>query len=297
MGQLLQLPYGGFVAPNIYYMGISNVIHFLGLRIAGISGIYNAYDHLLPRPSNSTTVDWHTDKRSVYHVRDNDLIPLAMLSGKLDIVMSHDWPNGIAKYGDMEQLLRRKPYFEKDLKRGELGSPLSWYLLRTLRPHWWTSAHLHVRYTAEYNHSLLESSRNTDEIDLDLDVGGNSKSRDTPEKNETTKFLALDKCKSIQDTTNHLTMIVVEADESHPSFSDRGTIYLDPEFMANLSYCHSNDYTGQPLSSIDINAARRAAQYPDHVEWDDYRIIAPSSFRSLCAQTATIEQKFFQQMK
>ena len=31
-------PYGGWIAPNIYYMGYSNVVKFNGVRIAGISG-------------------------------------------------------------------------------------------------------------------------------------------------------------------------------------------------------------------------------------------------------------------
>ena len=32
------LPYGGWIAPNIYYMGYSGVVKFNGVRIAGISG-------------------------------------------------------------------------------------------------------------------------------------------------------------------------------------------------------------------------------------------------------------------
>ena len=37
--------YGGWVAPNIYYMGFSNVVRFGGLRIAGLSGIYKENDY------------------------------------------------------------------------------------------------------------------------------------------------------------------------------------------------------------------------------------------------------------
>lgn len=38
---LWQLYNGGWVCDNIYFMGYSGVINYGGLRIAGISGIYN----------------------------------------------------------------------------------------------------------------------------------------------------------------------------------------------------------------------------------------------------------------
>jgi len=38
---LRELYYGGWVAPKIYYLGYSGVVNFGGLRIAGLSGIFN----------------------------------------------------------------------------------------------------------------------------------------------------------------------------------------------------------------------------------------------------------------
>lgn len=45
---LFELYYGGWVAPNIYYMGAANVIRFGPLRIAGLSGIWDNRDAYKP---------------------------------------------------------------------------------------------------------------------------------------------------------------------------------------------------------------------------------------------------------
>ena len=39
---LQELFYGGWVAPNIFYIGSAGVVNVAGIRIAGISGIYKA---------------------------------------------------------------------------------------------------------------------------------------------------------------------------------------------------------------------------------------------------------------
>ena len=35
-----ELAYGGWVAPNIYYLGYAGVVNINGIRIAGLSGIF-----------------------------------------------------------------------------------------------------------------------------------------------------------------------------------------------------------------------------------------------------------------
>ena len=45
--------------------------------------------------------------RSVYHIRNLETFRLKQLARcPPDIMLSHDWPRGVHKYGDVDQLLR-----------------------------------------------------------------------------------------------------------------------------------------------------------------------------------------------
>ncbi|PBC28604.1 lariat debranching enzyme-like isoform X1 [Apis cerana] len=162
---LQELPYGGWVAPNIYYLGYANVITIGGIRIAGLSGIYKSQHwmqgHHEKPPYNENTI------RSVYHIRNLEIFRLKQLTGNIDIFLSHDWPSGITKYGDENILLKGKPFFKNDIENNMLGSPPCMELLEHHYPNYWFSAHLHCKFAAL-----------------------------VPEKEGTriTKFLALDKC-------------------------------------------------------------------------------------------------------
>ena len=42
---------------------------------------------------------------------------LMQVEEPIDIFVSHDWPLGITDYGNWEQLVRQKPFFEKEVIR------------------------------------------------------------------------------------------------------------------------------------------------------------------------------------
>ncbi|KAJ2050020.1 lariat debranching enzyme [Coemansia sp. S16] len=142
-----ELYYGGWVAPNIYYMGGSGVVKFGGLRIGGITGIFKDFDYA--KGYYETPPFRGPGRASMHHVRSYEAFKMLQIRKPLDIVVSHDWPQYIERYGNTDELLRKKPFFEAEVSRGDLGSPVNALLLERLRPAWWFSAHMHVRFQAE----------------------------------------------------------------------------------------------------------------------------------------------------
>lgn len=143
---LNDLKYGGWVAPNIYYLGLCGVVKYGNLRIGGISGIYNPLS--FKRKRFETHPFDEGSLRTVYHYRLEEVLKLSQLQEKLDIFLSHDWPRNICHYGDLNNLLHKKPFFEQDVDSERLGSPALQHLLHHLQPDYWFSAHLHCKFAA-----------------------------------------------------------------------------------------------------------------------------------------------------
>lgn len=56
-----------------------------------------------------------SDIRSIYHVREYDVLKLMQIEEPIDIFISHDWPLGITEYGNWKKLLREKPFFKEEV--------------------------------------------------------------------------------------------------------------------------------------------------------------------------------------
>lgn len=188
---LWELHYGGWVAPNIYYLGAANVVRLGPVRIAGLSGIWKGYNY--KKPHYERLPYSQDDVRSIYHVRELDTRKLLQIRTQVDIGMSHDWPRGVEWQGDFKTLFKKKDLFEADARAGNLGSVAAQLVMERLRPPHWFSAHLHIKYAAIVDHtaktqnaSIQEPNRlqslpshapvpasvevhNSDEIDLDVE--------------------------------------------------------------------------------------------------------------------------------
>ncbi|XP_053124807.1 lariat debranching enzyme [Hemicordylus capensis] len=226
---LQELPYGGWVAPNIYYLGYAGVVKYRGVRIGGLSGIFKSHDyrkgHFECPPYNQDTL------RSVYHVRSIEVFKLKQLKQPMDVFMSHDWPRSIYHYGNKKLLLKRKSFFRQEVESNTLGSPAASELLQHLQPTYWFSAHLHVKFAALMQHQA-------------------NGSRQEP---KVTKFLALDKCLPHRD---FLQIIEIEHDPNAPD-----TLEYDPEWIAVLKA--TND-----LINVSPNLWNMPENNGLHAKWD-----------------------------
>jgi lariat debranching enzyme len=196
---LQSLYYGGYVAPNIYFLGYAGVVWYGGLRIAGISGIYKdshfSLGHYERFPYS------HDDIRSVYHMRELEVYRLAHCTNPIDIFLSHDWPQDIWEYGNKQSLLAKKPFLREDIAAGKLGAPPLMNLLQTLQPKYWFAAHFHVKFPAIVPHAAesvadpaLDELVLMSPVPMCREVEKSHDSHQGGEANsKSTRFIALDK--------------------------------------------------------------------------------------------------------
>ncbi|KAL3132875.1 hypothetical protein ABBQ38_006795 [Trebouxia sp. C0009 RCD-2024] len=200
MNYLWELYYGGWVAPNIYYLGHAGVIKFGGIRIGGLSGIFNG-SHYKQGHWERPPYD-NSSMRSAYHVRELDVYRLLQIHRHLDVFLSHDWPRGIAHHGNKSQLFRAKPFLQREIEDGSLGSPPAERILHELKPAHWFSAHLHVKYAAVVPHGAPQQTqqergqkRKSPRRGPSPPPGlGRGAGKGQQAAVKFTKFLALDKC-------------------------------------------------------------------------------------------------------
>ncbi|KAI7872966.1 lariat debranching enzyme, C-terminal domain-containing protein [Spinellus fusiger] len=186
---LWELYHGGWVSKDIYYLGNAGVINFNGVRIGGISGIYKSGDYKKGHYESAPYSP--SDMRSVYHVREYDVKKLMRIQKPMDIFLSHDWPRGIERFGNMKKLIKKKPYFQQEIMTNSLGSPANEDLLKKLQPSLWFSAHLHVYYSSLVDHDKLQAMEYSKEVNKILRINPKSPAR-IIEKVENPDEIAID---------------------------------------------------------------------------------------------------------
>jgi hypothetical protein len=106
------------VAPGFHSLGRAGAIERHGVRIGGLSGTYHPRLSEEPRDGKAAP-DEHCTRDDV----------AVLLAEKLDILLLHEWPEGIAK--------------------GTRGNPHGKLLIERLQPRWAFCGHRHAAFAAE----------------------------------------------------------------------------------------------------------------------------------------------------
>jgi len=292
---LQELPYGGWVAPNMYFLGYSGCVRVNNeLVVAGLSGIYNPAHYSFGRfervPYSESML------RSVFHVKRHDVRRLEMLAemkkSPVDVFLSHDWPDHVACSStrndpNVVRLLQKKPFFRAEVERDDLGSPANRELMKRLKPTFWFAAHMHCKFAAIMKHTSegnapasSVAAKDPDEIDLDdeqSDYGVDQKQgsttspaakRSKPSDDEDdeertpppqTKFLALDKIVKGRDFMQVIEVPMERFDATHPL-----QLSYDRDWLAIIKASHTltplqrnpPSPSASEFSGADLQAAR-----------------------------------------
>jgi lariat debranching enzyme len=191
---LEQIYYGGYVAENIYYLGRGGVINVKGLRIGGISGIFNKFDYFRGHFEKNEN-DIKGDKKSIFHYREFEIAKMSHIKNKLDIFMTHDWPTNIIDSKDFNRIFKLYPQNKETILAGTLGSFPAEFILKLLKPNYYICGHMHFYYTNIINK---------------------------------TKIYAFDKCVKKR---HYFDLIEVKPSMKEFDIEDNN-IYIDPEWMA-----------------------------------------------------------------
>ncbi|KAL0220193.1 hypothetical protein RCL1_000048 [Eukaryota sp. TZLM3-RCL] len=151
-----QMKDGGWLAPNIFFIGFSGIYKLGDLTIAGLSGIHKSYDYNKGYHERFPLNE--SDKRSIYHIREFECSKISSYNGKIDILLTHDWPLDITFHGDASQLFRIKPQIREDAVNHRLGSPGISNIIQGKKPTFCFASHHHIKWGCTVRHADGSSS-------------------------------------------------------------------------------------------------------------------------------------------
>lgn len=134
-GYLDQIPDGGEITRNCFYLGRSGVLEIEGCCIAGLSGVSDQGE---PRNRPPVSEIHRTSKKKYQYFSNQDVNRLLNLDG-VDVLLLHEWPAGIYSGSRGEGAKRRT-------SRGPVGNEAGRTLIELLEPRVVFCGHMHWSY-------------------------------------------------------------------------------------------------------------------------------------------------------
>lgn len=138
-GLLDLTPEGAPIAPNCFYLGRASALELAGLKIVGLSGIFNEDKFSDQHPAVS---ELRTRKKKDYTYFNKDDVDRALDFGKADVLLVHDWPAGIIAEADRSLFEQQR----RSLRYNSVGNEYARLLMELLAPRLLLCGHMHKRY-------------------------------------------------------------------------------------------------------------------------------------------------------
>lgn len=146
-GFLDEMPDGGDAIDNCVYVGRAGLVEVGGLRIAGLSGIFDSDAFERPRPSVEEF--GKVSRKAFTYFRKGD-VDRAAGFGSADVLLVHEWPEGVIDPADSREFERQRRSLSYDV----VGNEYARLLMEVLEPRLVLCGHMHKRYR---NRVRLES--------------------------------------------------------------------------------------------------------------------------------------------
>ena len=145
-GYLDQSPDGFELTPHCQYLGRVGTLETHGLRVAGLSGIYQEESFRLPRPPVERLGTVSNKAFAGFTEQDVDR---ALALERADVLLLHEWPSGLvdpADAPDFEQQRRSMSY-------ETVGNEYARLLVEALQPRLVLCGHMHKAYRGSIRHA------------------------------------------------------------------------------------------------------------------------------------------------
>lgn len=146
-GFLDEMPDGGDAIENCVYVGRAGLVEIGGLRIAGLSGIFDSEAFERPRPG--VDAFGKVSRKEFTYFRKGD-VDRAAGFGAADVLLVHEWPEGVIDPADSREFERQR----RSLRYDVVGNEYARLLMEVLEPRLVLCGHMHKSYR---NRVRLES--------------------------------------------------------------------------------------------------------------------------------------------
>jgi lariat debranching enzyme len=143
------------IAPNIYFLGRYGKTNIQGINIAFLSGIYDEnYYHSSANERNYMDAEMDIKSLRFLSCYVEEEIEYMTNISRPDILLVHEWPNGIVRFQDHEN---GEPK-HRHLRYGDTGTPVIAKLVEKTGPKMVFCGHLHRPYRSYLKNKYGEQS-------------------------------------------------------------------------------------------------------------------------------------------